>query len=474
MPLRARQLLVLPIVAVIALIATAVQVSAATLAVSTSSLPAAEVSDPYSHVLAATGGTSPYVWSIQSGTLPAGLSLNSATGQISGTPTTQGIANVTVQVTDADLDTATRVLSVVVHPAVSVSTSLPGGQVGSAYTGTLASTGGVGAFAWDISAGSLPAGLVLNSSTGVISGTPTTAAVSAFTARVTDALGVQATQALSITVVPASTLQVTTATLGGGSVGAAYSQALSASGGSAPYTWSIASGGLAPGLTLNTSTGALTGAPTMAGEYTFTAMVTDSASATASRSYTIAVSPLTVATASLPQGEVGEAYSVTLDADGGSTPYVWAVIAGGLPAGMTLNPATGAITGTPTAVGVWGLVVRVTDANDATALKLLSIAVVSELDATPTATGTATPAQDKGLCNAYFRGSETGMANKRQAPPFLALAERADEAGQSVEEYCGQPASTAESEARKGGEREPQSSQGSQGNGKANGREKNR
>ena len=180
----------------------------APLTISTTNLPAATVGAGYSQTLVATGGATPYIWSISSasGSLPAGLSLNSSTGAITGTPTTAGTSNFTVQVKDSESTPAstTTSLSITVNPvALAISTSaLPAGTAGTAYSATLAASGGVAPYIWSLTSGSLPAGLSLNSSTGAITGTPTTAGISSFTVQVTDSESTPAstTANLSITV----------------------------------------------------------------------------------------------------------------------------------------------------------------------------------------------------------------------------------------------------------------------------------
>ncbi len=162
------------------------------LAVTTSSLPTATVGVAYSETLTATGGTTPYTWSLSSGTLPAGLSLSSA-GVISGTPTTTGTSSFTVKVIDASspVQSSTKTLSLSVSAGSSVSplsvttNSLPTARVGVAYSATLAATGGTPPYRWSLVAGTLPAGLSLSSG-GVISGTPTMAGTATFTAKVRD------------------------------------------------------------------------------------------------------------------------------------------------------------------------------------------------------------------------------------------------------------------------------------------------
>jgi len=180
-------------------------------------LPAGEQNVPYSTTLAASGGTQPYTWSITTGTLPSGLSLNSGTGVISGTPTASGTGNFTVQVTDANSQSATKGLSITIATLPSVTTTtLPGGTQNTAYSTTLAASGGTQPYTWSITTGTLPSGLSLNSSTGVISGTPTVVGTSSFTVQVTDANAQRTTQGLSITIASGG---------GGGAIGLVQSAA---------------------------------------------------------------------------------------------------------------------------------------------------------------------------------------------------------------------------------------------------------
>ncbi|HEX5425950.1 MAG TPA: fibronectin type III domain-containing protein, partial [Candidatus Acidoferrales bacterium] len=251
----------------------------------------------------ATGGTTPYSWAVSSGSLPAGLSLNSSSGAISGTPTTSGTSTFTVKVTDASSSTATKSLSIAVAaatPTLSVSTSsLSGGTAGTTYSASLQATGGTTPYSWAVSSGSLPAGLSLNSSSGAISGTPTTSGTSTFTVKVTDASSSTATKSLSIAVAGVP-LTITTTSVPNGTTNTAYSAFLYAGGGNTPYTWTISSGSLPTGVTMSTA-GDISGTPTAAGAFTFTAKVTDSSSPanTATASFTLTVTQ-------------GTAYSVSL------------------------------------------------------------------------------------------------------------------------------------------------------------------
>jgi Putative Ig domain len=341
-------------------------------AITTTSVPAATVAVAYSTTLTESGGTGPFNWTITSGTLPAGLSLNFSTGAITGTPTVATIVSVTFQLKDAAGMTASRTLTFTVNPPppLTIATaSLPGAELGVPYNQTLQATGGVPPYKWSVTAGSLPAGLSL-SSAGVISGTPSgTAGTANFTVTVTDSetpTAATKTANLSIVVIKPP-LSITTTSLAGGSIGAAYNQSLQAIGGTPPYTWSISAGTLPTGLTLNKNTGAITGSPTATGTSSFTVKVTDSATptpGTATAVLGISINAtLAITTTSLAGGNVSAVYGATVTATGGVQPYTWSVSSGSLPAGLTLNSGSGLISGTPTAAGTSNFTITVADSE---------------------------------------------------------------------------------------------------------------
>jgi hypothetical protein len=352
--------------------------------------------------LQATGGITPYSWSY-TGTLPPGLTLSGA-GVIAGTPTSAGTFNFTVTVTDSETPTAktaTANLSITVNAQLSVTTtSLAAGVIGTSYNQTLAAAGGITPYTWAVTTGSLPAGLNLNPSTGVISGNPSgnVTGTDTFTVTVTDSESPTkktASAILSITIT-APTLKVTTTSLPGGSIGTPYpSQTLQATGGITPYTWAVTVGSLPAGLNLNPATGVISGTPsgTLVGAVDFTVTVTDTETptpqtASAALSITISVAPLSVTTTSgsLPTGVVNSVYpSTTLQATGGITPYSWSYT-GTLPPGLTLSGA-GVIAGTPTSAGTFNFTVTVTDSETPTPQKAsasLSITVNAQLSVTTT------------------------------------------------------------------------------------------
>jgi hypothetical protein len=164
----------------------------------------------------------------------------------------------------------------------SLTCSYPSGIVGQPYSSSLVATGGTPPYTYSVPLGSLPSGLVLNPVTGAITGTPLNSGAFSDTSKVTDSTGASTTSSCGITVAPVSslTLSLTCASVSG-QVGQPYVSSVLAAGGTPPYTYSISSGSLPPGLTLDPSTGAITGTPTTAGSFAYTSRVVDSRSASA-------------------------------------------------------------------------------------------------------------------------------------------------------------------------------------------------
>jgi hypothetical protein len=347
------------------------------LSITTPSLPVALTGTAYSQTLVASGGVAPLSWSVVTGSLPPGLSLSGG-GVITGTPTTVGSSNFTVRVADSTTpqQSAQKALSItVITPLVITSTSpLADGAVGLAYSQTLAASGATPPYTWSVAAGTLPDGLQLSPG-GAIQGTAMQAGTFNFTAKVTDnsAFGISATAPFQLRV--KNFLTITTASVPAGAIGSAYSAQLEASG-DPPFAWSVTAGALPPGITLSAS-GLLSGTPTSAGSFDFTARVaTDSPAQEFRRGYTIVVNPaVAVGTANLPAATRFTPYTATLAATGGVGPFSWTIASGTLPAGLSVS-AAGVISGSSTLAGAFNFTAQVTDAGKATATRALTLTVI--------------------------------------------------------------------------------------------------
>ncbi len=237
-----------------------------------------------------------------------------------------------------------------------------------AYSTAITVTGGFGVNNFIVVAGGLPPGVNLNGATGALSGNPTTAGTYLFSIRDTDSYNDQATSAL-ITIVINGPLTITTTSLPTVVTNAAYNQPVNATGGITPYTWSLFSGTPPSGLTLDSSTGRITGTPTLAGTSNFTVKVSDSGSSATTQPLSITVlDSLIINTTSLGGAKQGTAYSAPLSATGGAGNYTWSISAGTFTqAGLTLNASTGAIGGTPNTFGQLRFTVRLNDTSGASA-----------------------------------------------------------------------------------------------------------
>jgi hypothetical protein len=324
--------------------------------------------------------------------LPAGLSLASATGTISGTPiVTLASSSFTMTVTDTNGATATQSFSLAVNGAVTASQAvasaiLTENQAATPFT-PVTGGGGTGSLSFSI-APSLPSGLSFSSATGAVSGTPTaTLAATSFGVTVTDANGATATQNFSLTVNGplAASQAVATKVLTENHAAVSFTP-VTASGGTAPLSFAVAPS-LPAGLTLATNSGAITGTPTVAIMATnFTVTVTDANNSTANANFSLTVNGPVTAMQAVPSTVLTQNHAATAFTPvtgGGGTGSLSFSVAPSLPAGLALNATTGAISGTPSAaLAASVFVITVTDTNGATATQTFSLAVNGPVVAT--------------------------------------------------------------------------------------------
>ncbi|HVE65231.1 MAG TPA: choice-of-anchor L domain-containing protein, partial [Thermoanaerobaculia bacterium] len=340
--------------------------------------------------LSATGGGvvsegGVVTWNV--GTVNSGVTGQtvSFTVQVNATSGTVTNTNYTIEATGITPVTGAPVTTTVIAgcPTISLSpATLSSGSIGVPYSRTLTASGGTGPYSFSVIAGALPPGLSL-SPTGTLSGPPTSGGSFSFTVRVFDANECSGTRAYTISIAGGcDTLTVSPPALFEGFVGVPYRRTISGNGGTAPYSVSLTSGTLPPGLSLDG--GSLSGTPTTAGTYTFRITVRDASNCTASRTYelTIGCPPVALSPATLASASQGVAYTQTFTVLGGvPRPYTFTVTSG-LPAGLTLSP-TGTLSGVPAQSGTFSFTVTATDANGCATSQAYTLAVCAVLTVTP-------------------------------------------------------------------------------------------
>ncbi len=281
--------------------------------------------------------------------LPSGLSVNTSTGAITGTPTAAGTSTVTISATNAGgAGSATLTITVTLGKPVITSATTASGRVGVAFTYTITASNTPTSF----NASGLPSGLGVNQVTGVIVGTPRMVGSTSATIGATNTAGTgNSSLVINISALPP---QITSVLTANGLTGFAFSYQIVAANNPTSYSAT----GLPSGLSINTSTGAITGIPTSTGTSTV-AIAASNASGTGLATLTLAIgagSP-TITSATSAAGQVGVAFAYQITAT--NNPTIFA--ATGLPAGLAVNTATGAISGTPTTAGTATAIISATN-----------------------------------------------------------------------------------------------------------------
>jgi hypothetical protein len=374
------------------------------------------VASAFSQTFTSSGilGTASYT---TASTLPTGLTLHSATGVLDGTPTQSGSFPIVVTATDTNGCTGTGATYTLVIGCNVITVTPPGvtsGTAGTPFSQTFTQTGGNGTITWS-ETGALPAGITINTSTGALFGTTSQTGSFPITVTATDANGCSGSTPYTLTI-NCQTITVTNPGVSSVQAGVAFDQAFTATGILGTATWSE-TGALPSGITLNTSTGHLSGTTTAIGSYPITVTATDTNGCSGTgATYTLTVTCPTITVTrtgggSFPAGVFNTAYTgQSVTATPAST-YTFAVTSGSLPTGLSLSSA-GAISGTPTATGNFTFTVTATDSGSlCTGSQSFSIAIA------PSAVADSYSAANNIIDNVQF--VITGGATTSPATPFV-------------------------------------------------------
>jgi hypothetical protein len=339
--------------------------------------PHAEIGMVYSYVIGSHAGCLPHHLEILSGALPPGLKIRSIAldkSVVEGVATEVGTYSAWIALKDCDNKSAETLFTFDVWARRwGISTeSLKSAAVGSPYSATLEGSGLPSDVTWEVTAGSLPAGLTLSPG-GVIAGTASATGSSTFTVKATAKEKNFGPTRIDFKQYTLNVLQPLSAKLSRSTAEAKvrFSASLLGTGGQAPYTWSAT--GVPAGLAVS-SDGVLGGIPARSGTFTFTARVVDANGTAKDTQVRLVVRQrLSITAKSLPAASAGRAYRAKVASKGGVEGKRWT--SAGLPRGLKLGATTGAITGVPASAGTFRITVRVRDALGAVSSKTLILSV---------------------------------------------------------------------------------------------------
>ncbi len=379
------------------------------------------VNTPFVYTTTATNNPASFK---ETGTLPAGLAFSTTSGVITGTPTATGTSTISITATNSGGTSPALSLTISVSntvtsaPAISATPAPPIGNTGTAYSYQVSASNSPNSYAYS---GNLPAGLGLNTSTGLISGTPTSTGTSTFSITASNNVGTSAPVGFSITINPPVPVVSATPAPPAGSVGTAYSYSIVATNGPTSYAYT---GTIPPGLNFDTGAGTITGTPTTSGTYNFSVTATNSGGTSQAVALSITISanpntPVVNTTPAPPTGVLGTAYSYQVNASNSPSAYAYT---GSLPAGLGLNTTTGLISGTPTAAGTSTFSITASNSSGTSTSASFSIPVVSTTNPVPAIISVPSVSGTVGTALTYYisaNNSATSYAESGTLPGGL-------------------------------------------------------
>ena len=360
--------------------------------------PTAHVGVPYEVQIQSEEGSGcvPYVWyEVVNSSLPGGLSMTRS-GLISGIPTGAGVADFWLWNHDLTAaqggpswcvfdDRSEREFSIPVDPGLAiVGDSVEPGTVGQAYAQTLVAkqvesltpiAGSDVQASWSVQSGALPPGLTL-SAAGALAGSPSAEGSWQFVVAAQHG-GLTATKTYTLVVRQPVAVKspFASAQRPGAEVGIPLGKTITATGGAGPYTWALTSGALPAGLAFDTKSGVISGAPRVAGSFSFALTATDAEGRTATANVALKVAPrLTIKTLRPKVASMGRAYQGRITTAGGVLPLGWK-LSGKLAPGVRFDKSRGVLHGAPRRAGTFRVLVAARDALGAKAQKTLVLLV---------------------------------------------------------------------------------------------------